>query len=205
MHRDQRNGNDARVDNFGGGNVAGYTPNLYEVGPGLNGPNQFPAVQYDEGNPPHPVQDALDAAAASPGDDLIVVYPGLATPSNPRLNPRGAYYENLIVHSPVKLQGVGPGSADGSVHGSVLDGVAFGGDTVVADNWRTAIDALTRVGNQDVYEGPVVSVFATTRASTAPPSGPASTASTSVAATSPTSRPTSTRSAAARRVSRPTR
>ncbi len=156
--------NDARFDNFGGGTIGNsrYEPNLYEVGPGLSGPNQFPAVQYDEGNPPHPVQDALDAAAASPGDDLIVVYPGLATPSNPRLNPRGAYYENLIVHSPVKLQGVGPGSADGSVQGSVIDGSAFGGDTALADNWRTAIDALTRVGNQTVYEGPVVSVFAAT-------------------------------------------
>ncbi|MHB8891129.1 MAG: hypothetical protein ACYC65_03700 [Candidatus Limnocylindrales bacterium] len=154
--------NDARIDNFGGGSVSSYVPNLYEVGPGLGGPNQFPAVQYDEGNPPHPVQDALDAAAASPGNDLVVVYPGLATPSNPRLNPRGAYYENLIVASPVKLQGVGPGSADGSVQGSIIDGSAFGGDTVVADTWRTAIDALTRVGNQAVYEGPVVSVFART-------------------------------------------
>ncbi len=154
--------NDAHVDNFGGGSVAGYAPNLYEVGPGLSGPNQFPAVQYDEGNPPHPVQDALDAAAASAGNDLIVVYPGLATPSNPRLNPRGAYYENLIVHSPVKLQGVGPGSADGSVQGSVIDGSAFGGDTVLADTGGPHIDALTRVGNQTVYEGPVVSVFAAT-------------------------------------------
>ncbi|MDP1807169.1 MAG: hypothetical protein Q8K72_18475 [Acidimicrobiales bacterium] len=154
---------DARLDNFGGGNAApAYTPNVYEVGPGLGGPNQFPAVQYDEGNPPHPVQDALDAAAASPGNDLVVVYPGLATPSNPRLNPRGAYYENLIVHSPVKLQGVGPGSPDGSVNGSVIDGTAFGGDTTLAETWRVAVDALTRVGNQTIYEGPVVSVFATT-------------------------------------------
>ena len=60
----------------------------------------------------HAIQNALDDAAASPGDDLVVVYPG--TPATDRANPRGAYYENLIVTTPVKLQGVGPGSPDGA-------------------------------------------------------------------------------------------
>ncbi len=46
------------------------------------------------------------------GDDLVVVYPARPT-RPPAPNPRGAYYENLIMASPVKLQGVGPGRLPG--------------------------------------------------------------------------------------------
>ncbi len=92
-------GTELRVDNFGGGNVTGYTPLVYEVGTSPEvtpGPRSFFATQFDEATPPHAIQDAIDAAAASAQDDLIVIYPGPAT-ANPRLNPRGAYYENLII------------------------------------------------------------------------------------------------------------
>ena len=77
------------------------------------------------------IQAALDAAYASTGDDLVVVYPGQPDLANPRNNPRGAYYENLIMASPVKLQGVGPGGFQGNtfVPGSIIDASAFGGDT----------------------------------------------------------------------------
>ena len=106
------------------------------------------------GNQVHPyaIQDALDYAAAhwrtywttpvaghlpskNPNDAknqwLVVVYPkwDAANPSNP-LNltafvPLGTYFENVIIHSPLALQGVGPGGvySDGSVvQGSLIDG-----------------------------------------------------------------------------------
>ena len=61
---------------------------------------------------------------------LVVVYPNKPS-ANPRQNPRGAYYENLIIATPVKLQGVGPGGFQGGTYvpGSIIDGGAFGGDT----------------------------------------------------------------------------
>lgn len=147
-----------RVDNFAGGNVTAsggptYRPNVYEVGPGRT---------YAT------IQAGLDAAAASPGDDLVVVYPGVPDLTNPRANPRGAYYENLIVTTPVKLQGVGPGGFQGAtfVPGSIVDGGAFGGDGAVAADWYTRILALTWAGNQTIYDGAVVSIFTSATAFT---------------------------------------
>ena len=58
---------------------------------------------------------------ASNGDDLVVVYPGQPDLTNPRVNPRGAYYENLIITPPVKLQGVGPGGISPTDSGARLD------------------------------------------------------------------------------------
>ena len=151
-----------RFDNFGGGNLVatgGYQPNLYEVGPG---------------KPYATIQAAIDAAAASNGDDLVVVYPGQPDLTNPRNNPRGAYYENLIITTPIKLQGVGPGGFQGTtfVPGSIIDGSAFAGDTVLADAWRAKIDTLYVtdpvtgelvpgwIGNQNVSEGEVIYLLA---------------------------------------------
>ena len=88
----------------------------------------------------------------------MVVYPNNPS-ADPRQNPRGAYYENLIISKRVKLQGVGPGSPDGSVRGSIIDGGAFGGDSPVATDWYTRIDALTWAGNQTVYDGAVISIY----------------------------------------------
>ncbi|MEZ4621608.1 MAG: hypothetical protein R2867_39750 [Caldilineaceae bacterium] len=62
----------------------------------------------------------------------------------------------------LKLQGVGPGGFQGNtfVPGSIIDGGAFGGDTTVADDWRTLIASLTWSGNQTVYEAAAITVLA---------------------------------------------
>ena len=113
-----------------------YNPSLREVGPGKT----FATIQA-----------ALDVALASNPDDLVVVYPNTAT----QQNPRGAYYENIIMASPVKLQGVGSGGFRGSqfVPGTILDAGAFGGDTQLAADWYTKMGTLTWDGNQDVNDG----------------------------------------------------
>ena len=145
-----------------GGTV--YNPQIYQVGPGRTYapavPESLPAIAD------HAIQRALDAAATFVGQSdanankgaLVVVYPNNPS-ANPRQNPRGAYYENLIVTSKVKLQGVGPGSPDGSVRGSIIDGGAFAGDSPVAADWYTRIGTQTWAGNQTIYDGAVISIF----------------------------------------------
>jgi hypothetical protein len=122
---------------------AGYRPDIYEVGPGK---------AYAS------IQSAIDAAASRPRrDSLVVVYPGAPV----QWNPDGAYYENLIVYAPVKLQGVGPGG--GAVLGSVIDGRGVAGDTTYADEWRAFIQGIEWDGNQAIFEGPVVYILAEDR------------------------------------------
>ena len=134
---------------------AGYDPALREVGPG----HTYATIQA-----------ALDAAFANNGDDLVVVYPGTPDLANPRNNPRGAYYENLIMASPVKLQGVGPGGFQGNtfVPGSIIDASAFGGDTDLATAWYTKVGGLAWDGNQAVNDGEAIYVLASAAATTAP-------------------------------------
>jgi hypothetical protein len=128
---------------YGGGGASAVwnNPSLFEVGPGRT---------YAT------IQAGLDAAAGS-AQALVVVYPGTAD----QINPRGAYYENVIITTPVKLQGVGPGGFQGTtfVPGSIVDGSAFGGDTALADAWRTRIAGLTWDGNQTVYENQTIYVL----------------------------------------------
>ncbi|MCW2761582.1 MAG: pectin esterase [Marmoricola sp.] len=128
----------------------GYNPTVREVGPG----HTFATIQ-----------NALDAAFASSADDLVVVFPKSATPGNPR----GAYYENLVMASPVKLQGVGPGGFQGNsyVSGTVLDAGAFGGDTDLATAWFAKVGGLTWDGNQSVADGEAIYVLASQNATTA--------------------------------------
>ncbi len=151
---------EARFDDFGGGTMAAtatYAPAVYEVGPGRT---YAPNYTGWPGTADHAIQRAVDAAQqANPGNALVVVYPNDVS-SNPRLNPRGAYYENLILNAPISLQGVGAGSPDGSVRGSIIDGGAFGGDSPVAADWYTTLNAVTWAGNQNVNDGAIVSVFA---------------------------------------------
>ena len=114
---------------------AGYRPDIYEVGPGRT---------YAT------IQNAIDAAASRPNrDSVVVVYPG-----RPELwNPVGAYFENLVMYSPIKLQGVGPGGVypEGSnVLGSVVDGRGVAGDTQYATDWR-ALVAKPDLGWQPGY------------------------------------------------------
>lgn len=131
-----------------------YNPSILEVGPGKTyaPANSLPATAD------HAIQRALDAA---PAGALVVVYPQhpSLTSANPRQNPRGAYYENLIISKPVKLQGVGPGSPDGAVPGSIIDGGAFAGDGPVAADWYTKVLTLTWDGNQNINDGAVISIY----------------------------------------------
>jgi hypothetical protein len=111
------------------------------------------------------IQAAVEAAAGTAGNargNLVVVYPGAVDP-NPRVNPRGAYYENVVIHSPLKLQGVGPGGFQGATYvpGSIIDGSSFAGDTQLATDWRALVAGLTWSGNQTVYEGAAVTLFTT--------------------------------------------
>lgn len=159
------NPNSASIDDFGGGNVVAvagstYMPNLYEVGPLVANPAYRPPLTFDVPN--QAIQNAIDDAEASPGDDLIVVYPGQPDLSNPRANPRGAYYTNLIINSPVKLQGVGPGGFQDTTYvpGSIIDGGAFGGDGLVANNWYTTLSGVSWDGNQEIFDGAGITIFA---------------------------------------------
>ena len=122
-----------------------YNPRLFEVGPG----KQYATIQA--------ALEAADRASQSRGT-LVIVYPG--TPA--QWNPKGIYYENVVLHSRTKLQGVGPGgvySDDTFVLGSVINGLGFSGDTGSAADWRDLVNGLQRAGNQAIYEGAVVSVF----------------------------------------------
>ena len=131
----------------GGGGGGAYNPTIFEVGPDKS---------Y------HTIQSAIEAATGT-AKALVVVYPAAPDATNPRYNGRGAYYENIVIHSPVKLQGVGPGGLypDGTpVQGAIIDGIAYGGDTPLADAWRTLVGGLTWDGNQNVSEGQVIYVLA---------------------------------------------
>ena len=118
----------------------------------------------------HAIQHAIDAAnGVSHG--LVVVYPNLPDLVNPRNNPRGAYFENLIVTKPIKIQGVGPGGTNPTTGvttpGSIIDAGAFAGDGVVATDWYTTLGALpvdgngtAWDGNQNVFDGAGITIFA---------------------------------------------
>ena len=146
---------------------AGYNPLVYEVGPGRT----YDPADYlpDEGGP---IQHALDDAAASPAQDLVVVYPGVSVPFT---NPLGFYLENPVIYAPVKLQGIGPGGVytDGTgVLGSLLDGRGMGGTEDYAEWWRINLgdiwlnrggwdgSPVDGDGNPRLYEGAVVTVYA---------------------------------------------
>ncbi len=121
----------------------------------------------------HAVQAGLDAAAGRPNatypgpvgqrgpEALVVVYPN--TDSSEPYNTESAYYENLILHSPAKVQGVGPGgsNADGTdVAGTVIDGSGYQADAQSGTDWFALINSLAFDGNQTIYEGQTVTVIA---------------------------------------------
>jgi len=133
----------------------GYTPTIIQVGPGKAFDPNAPA--HNTGGYEHALQDALTFAATTSSNKLVVVYPG----AQGLYNPLGAYFENIIVTSPVKLQGVGPGGiysvADSvvpshavGVHepGTAIDGTGWGMDNNKTTGW------LDIVGPQDA-DGPV--------------------------------------------------
>ena len=137
-----------------------YNPPILTVGPGALASNaRYRPSETLPAAANHAIQNALDDA---PAGALVVVYPN--DPAGARQNPRGAYYENLIITKPVKLQGVGPGSPDGSVRGSIIDGGAFAGDSPVFDDWYTRIATATWDGNQTIYDGADISLFLSSNA-----------------------------------------
>jgi uncharacterized repeat protein (TIGR01451 family) len=149
---------------LGGAGANAYNPPIYEVGPNDNVNHTAAKVSAGRWFTPantlpatanHAIQNALNAA---PAGALVVVYPNNPT-ADPRQNPRGAYYENLIISKRVKLQGVGPGSPTGNVKGSIIDGGAFAGDSPVATDWYTRINALTWAGNQTIFDGADISLY----------------------------------------------
>ena len=150
----------------GGTGTGGYNPQVYQVGPGLTGTRTYVPQETLPAAADHAIQRALNDAANyvaggttnSPRNALVVVYPNNPS-ANPRQNPRGAYYENLIISARVKLQGVGPGSPDGLIRGSIIDGGAFAGDSPVATDWYSTIGGITWDGNQTIFDGAVISLF----------------------------------------------
>ena len=128
----------------------GYNPELFQVNqPATAGGTIYPTVQ-----------DALNAArtAATAGQKLVVVWPG--TPAVD--NPQGAYFENLIMFTRVKLQGFGPGGfyPDGSyVRGTVLDGLGFNPDNARGTNWFALLGGLAYAGPANVPDSAVITVL----------------------------------------------
>ncbi len=142
-----------------------YNPTVIEVGPGrtfdpvtslLTDP--ITGLPYE-----HALQNALNAAANTNSNKLVVVYPNTATPNS---NPAGEYFENIVIHSPVKLQGVGPGGfrADGTlVPGSILDGIGYSPDATPSTDWYALVNSLTipNGANPNISDGEVVYVLPT--------------------------------------------
>ena len=166
-----------------------YTPNVILVGHKTNVPatnvapngvpfNYDPTRSYTTGSAAGlgAIQQAIEAATAraltggNRTNSLIVVYPAPTA----AFTPLGTYYENLVVHSAVKIQGVGPGGvrSDGSaVQGTVLDGRYFwtatttnGSGSAAAQNeayslaWETLVTGIGQwdgfapmTGGADVY------------------------------------------------------
>jgi hypothetical protein len=123
----------------------GYLPSVYEVGPGKT---------YAT------VQAGINAASTDP-TALVVVYPDTAR----TFSPLGDYYENVVISTPLKLQGVGPGgirSDNTSVQGSILNGTGFANTR--ATDWNALVQSLNTGagwdGNQNIYDGQVVYVVA---------------------------------------------
>ncbi|HEV7465494.1 MAG TPA: SdrD B-like domain-containing protein [Candidatus Dormibacteraeota bacterium] len=132
-----------------------YQPTILTVGPST-GPNVTPNRNLVPSNHRFTsIQAALEFAAGFDSANLTGTRtgPGLTTalivvyPANPSaFTPIGTYYENLIIHSPVKLQGVGPGGvyADNTaVQGTRVDGAYF---------WSTSTlpDANGAAGTSDI-------------------------------------------------------
>jgi hypothetical protein len=127
-----------------------YSPRILQVNP----PTPAPA-----GTGFTTVQAALEAAARGTGQQVVVVWPG----PQGQDNPQGAYFENVVVHSQVRLQGVGPGGfrPDGSyVRGSVLNGLGFNPDNPSGTAWFALVGGLQYQGPVNVPDSAVVTVLA---------------------------------------------
>jgi hypothetical protein len=136
----------------GGGQGTVINPRLFQVKP--------PPSAVRPGETTYStVQSALEAAARSGGIAVVAAWPNTPGPDNPT----GVYYENVVLHSAVRLQGVGPGGqyADGGfVPGSALDGRTFGIDNPTGTAWLNLVASIPHTGPADVPDGAVVTVLA---------------------------------------------
>ena len=98
-----------------------------------------PAPTHVSPGGPHPIQDAIDAAA--PGD-LIIVGPG-------------TYSENVIMWKKVQLQGVGPFSTQ------IMAGPVF---QPQIDTWTNKMTALVNAGSVDLVPGEATNFYLETAA-----------------------------------------
>ncbi len=125
------------------------------------------------------VQAAYNSSNKGAKAKLVVIYPNTAANYAPH-NPFAAYFENVLLHGKVKLQGVGPGGATGSnsiVPGTNIDASQFWSATQVvppggnqntadgsySDDWRTFADGIARVGStadSEIPEGAAVTAIA---------------------------------------------
>ena len=128
------------------------------------------------------VQAAYNASNNGANAKLVVIYPNTAPNYVPH-NPNAAYFENVVLHGKVKLQGVGPGGANSStniVNGTNIDASQFWSATQVvppggnqdtadgsySDDWRTFANAIPRVGSTlgtELPEGAGVTAIAQTQ------------------------------------------
>jgi len=115
---------------------AGYQPKIFTVGAG----KQF---NTDTWATPYPLQDAIEAASAlgPKANTLIVVYP--RTPD--AVWQKGEYPESVVLHSGVKLQGIGTGGfeADGTyVPGSIINGTSYSEGDPNGVAWMNLVGGL---------------------------------------------------------------
>ena len=115
---------------------AGYQPKIFTVGAG----KQF---NTDTWATPYPLQDAIEAASAlgPKANTLIVVYP--RTPD--AIWQKGEYPESVVLHSGVKLQGIGSGGfeADGTyIPGSIINGTSYSEGSQNGVDWLALVGGL---------------------------------------------------------------
>ncbi len=97
------------------------------------------------------IQRAVEAARQSAGGGsnarakLVVIYPNTAANYAPH-NPFAAYFENVILHSKIALQGVGPGGATDAQH------IVYGSNVDASQFW-SATQVVPPGGNQDTADG----------------------------------------------------
>ena len=141
---------------------------------GVNAPNGR-AIQ-------RAVQAAYNASNNGNNPKLVVIYPNTASNYAPH-NPFAAYFENVVLHGKVKLQGVGPGGATSNtdiVYGTNIDASSFWSATQVvpaggnqdtadgsySDDWRTWANGIGRAGSTagtELPEGAAVTAIAQTQ------------------------------------------
>ncbi len=133
--------------NFAPVNTTGDPNVISTLGASNTGPAQSHAFPGD-GTVKGALQRALEASyhrwqrnKVNNNENLIVVYPNFQNLGNGRyggapFDPLTAYYENIIIHSPVMLQGTGPGGLyrdtvgnTVAVPGTTIDGRFFNGNT----------------------------------------------------------------------------